>query len=306
MRVLRAATVFFGVCGAGCAFPDYVFPGHAADTSAPFDASGDSAIVDSATGDAALDVPGVDAGDAETGPSPTACATVVSSPACATIEEMIAPDLQVLDGKGDEMCAITPRTFSVDEGQHRAPTTPTGAPQQVSVRVGVSARGVHFFVQVLDDPWIVAADDPVTGDAVEIFVRGVHDPITGKLSSDGGRHFVLVPPDAGKAGDGREVAADGTYAALSAAYFGIRGVSSGYEAEMRLPWTELGGQPAPGDAIAFDVGIDVSDDATLPRRVQSFLYYQSPTSATTCTKTPTADPYCDDRTWCEAFAYHAP
>ena len=109
------------------------------------------------------------------------------------------------------------------------------------------------------------------------------------------------------ASDGhREVRVDGTYGPLSAGFFGIRAVSGGYEVELRLPWTELGGQPAPGDSMAFDVGIDVSDDETMPRRVQSFLYYQAPTATTTCTSSTTAEPSCDDRTWCEAFAYHAP
>ncbi|MEO7091891.1 MAG: sugar-binding protein [Polyangiales bacterium] len=302
MRVRRALLVVLASCSltsAGCAFPDYVFPGRVGDAFAAPDVADALAAPDVADVVDAIDSP-------PGGPPPTACADIGIALACGTIVEMFSPDLQVLDGKGDEMCAIAPRVFPVESGEHRTPIAKNGAPQQAKVRVGVSARGVHFFVQVLEDPWIVVASDLVQGDAVEIFVRGVHDPITGKLSSDGGRHFVFVPPNDGKSGDGREVRSDGTYGPLSAGYYGIRGVRAGYEVEMRLPWTELGGQPAPGDEMAFDVGIDVSDDEKGPRRVQSFLYYQSVASPTTCTTTTTAEPRCDDRTWCEAFAYHAP
>ena len=302
MRVPRAAIpiVSMVLLGVGCAFPDYVFPGRAGDATPTPDASLD-ADVDGSVRDGAREAADV----TPTGPDPTTCAPLAPALACATLSEVLAPDLEILDGKGDELCDLAPRTFSAAKGEHRRPTT-TDAPQQVTVRVGVSARGVHFHVQVLDDPWLVVKDDLVSGDAIEIFVRGVHDPITGKLTSDGGRHFVFVPPTSGRPADGREVRSDGTYGALSASFFGIRGVRSGYEVELRLPWTDLGGQPSPGSSMGFDVGIDVSDDEAMPRRVQSFLHYQSPTAATTCTATTTAEPSCDDRTWCEAFAYHAP
>lgn len=307
MRVWRAAILVVSLGGPACAFPDYVFPGKGGDAIVAGDGASDSIGIDSSSTDGGGDGGSGDVADAgEVGPPPTKCPAITEAAACATIGEMPSPDLEVLDGNGEELCALAPRRFAVNEGQHRKPTGTSDAPQQVVVRVGVSARGVHFHVQVLVDPWIVVQDDLVQGDAVEIFVRGVHDPITGKLTTDGGRHYVFVPPTGGRPADGREIRPDGTYGPLSGAFYGIRAVEGGYEVEMRLPWTDLGGQPAPGDAMAFDVGIDVSDDEKIPRRLQSFLYYQAPTGATTCTTTSVAEPSCDTRTWCEAFAYHAP
>ncbi len=300
---LVVVVTFAALCG-GCAFPDYVFPGAGA---------GSDADVLETTPDARLDVSDVSDGppiDApndvpEVGSPPTVCPARAALSPCAPIEELLVPDSEVVDGKGDDLCVLSPREFSARAGAHRTPAT-SEVPARVVLRVGISARGIHLHAQVLDDPHLLVEDDPVTGDAIEIFLRGVVDPLTGALAADGGRHVVLAAPGSGHAPFGALVSA-GKYGALPFR-FASRIVAGGYEVEMVAEWTDLPGQPAPGQSMGFDFAVDVKDDpAHTSRDLQSFLYFQALTSGPTpCSSVSAAAPSCDDRTWCTLYAYRTP
>jgi hypothetical protein len=283
----------------GCAFPDYGFPGGA---------GGDGGL--DAHGDAAAEVPEVGPSDVteetEPLPDPTKCAVSDPVVACDTIRELRAPDGQVIDGRGAEFCEIPPRVFALREGKRVTPKGAT-APETASIRFGVSAKGVHLFVQVLGDPMLITADDPRQGDAVELLVRGTKDPITGSLLTDEAKHIVVAPPTATRGPDAREVLPGGGYVAFRDA--AARRVRGGYEVELVLSWSILKNQPAVAAEMAFDVAIDVKDDpTTIGRELQSFLWWQPipPSATTTCTDKSDPDPSCDDRTWCYAYAYSSP
>jgi len=102
------------------------------------------------------------------------------------------------------------------------------------------------------------------------------------------------------------------------ARWAYRTVAGGYEFELYLPWALLGRQtaPAPGTTIALDLGLGTNDDPAywswwpttdqvVPAGLagQVFLAIQPlPAGATTSCRpltTDRANPWCDDRTWCQ-------
>ena len=212
------------------------------------------------------------------------------------------PDRWDVDGEGSEFCrqeagkpATPMRRFTAKEA---ARVTPAGAtpPEQFVVRAGLSAFGVHVFVQVLGDPRVlIDRDDPIRGDAVEIFLRGSHDrTLTGALDLDEGHHLVLTPPTAAAEGVGARYLNGKRVGAVADEQWHSRRVRSGWEVELHYPWTVLKNQPSPGMTMGFDIAFDVRDDPG-GEAVHVVMHLEP---VATC-----MDPACDDRTWCLAKAY---
>lgn len=212
------------------------------------------------------------------------------------------PDRWEADGEGSEFCrkesgklSTPPRRFTAKEA---ARVTPAGAtpPEQFVVRAGISAFGVHVFVQVLGDPRVIVdRDEPTRGDAVEIFLRGRRDAmLTGALDLDEAHHLVLTPPSESASGLGARYLNGKRIGSVADEQWHSRRVRGGWEAELHYPWTVLGAQPSPGMTMGFDIAFDVRDDPA--GEAVHVVMHLEPVG--TC-----MDPSCDDRTWCLAKAY---
>lgn len=204
------------------------------------------------------------------------------------------------DGRGVEFCRRD------DKGKLSTPGrrfSVKGFPETIEVRAGLSPYGVHVFVKVTNDPRVIVdRDDPLAGDAVEVFLRGNHDrTLTGALDADEGHHLVLTAPTALEAGMAARYSNKKRVGPLADEQWHSRRVRGGYEVELHYPWTTLGNQASPGMTMGFDVAVDVRDDGGSARAI---MHLQPVASSPSCDAIGSAiDPACDDRTWCLAKAY---
>lgn len=298
--------VVLAVLATGCSWPDHQFRD-------PDDgAAGD---LDSSAGDGEPDTY-LEPEDSSAYPVPMTCPPQLEKAApCDELREF--PGVWEPDGDAREFCrdlttgkqATPPRRFTVAEAARTSPSpAPARFKQRFEVRAGLSAYGVHVFVQVLGDPRVlVDRDDLVQGDAVEIFLRGHHDrTLTGALDADEGHHLVLTPPSTSAEGLGARYVDGKRGAPLADSDWHSRRVQGGFEIELHYPWTLLKNQAAPGTTMGFDVAIDLKDDPTAKGRELRVLMHVTPVaSSPSCAalSVSPADPFCDDRTWCLAKAY---
>lgn len=312
MRALVASLVLL----VGCSWPEHEF---ASIDAAPLD-DGSLDSTSEAAVDATVDAPEtavIDTGPADTLavddaaglPDPMQCPPEVDRPApCDPLRNF--PGTWTIDGDAREFCrdeggvlSTPPRRFAFKDAARVTPPDPPGLAENVEVRAGLSAYGIHVFVQVLGDPRVlVNASDLVQGDAIELFLRGDKAP-TGKLSTDDAQHLVFTPPTATGAGYGAYYVDGKRAGAIPNEHWRTRRVKGGFELELAFPWTLLKNQPTPGSHVGFDVAIDLDDDPTVAgRSARAIMTFESVTGATSCGSAP-LDPACDDRTWCLARAY---
>lgn len=294
---MRRLLLVIAVVAAGCGWPDHAF-----DVDAGLE------------GDATRDDAPADAAELEAGelPSPTSCPPSPDSAGfCAELRDFGGPF--TLDGSGSEFCRtestqLPPRRFSVSSSARTWPSPAPAMPEKFEVRAGIDAVGVHVFVQVLGDPHVlVDRDDPMKGDAVEVFLRGALDRVLdGSLEADEAHHLVLSPPTEGAAGVGLRYLRGVPQSPVSASHWRSRRVRGGWEVEVHYPWTVLKNQASPGMVLGFDVVIDLADDPTKPGRQVRAIMHLSPVASSPACEALTyasADPLCDDRSWCLAKAY---
>ncbi|MFI5299405.1 MAG: hypothetical protein ACHREM_15035 [Polyangiales bacterium] len=140
------------------------------------------------------------------------------------------------------------------------------------------------------------------GDAFEIFAAG-YSPLTGSYAAGndiGALQVILVPPGVGGPARAKIFLGEVLVNDLDPSRWGARLVSGGYEVELELPWSELQATPAtpvPGMHIAFDVAVDVRQNATNPTPLVQLVQGLDTVTPTTCAPT-VPHPSCDDRTWC--------
>lgn len=305
-----------GACSVSCAFPEYGFPGSSpgdsGDDSFVADVEGDSTLID-APNDSALDsIPpdaldafdafdsGVvaDGADAAALPDPTDCGPHSSVSACAPSPSFSG--LHLLEGEGDEFCGMATRGYLVNDGEQKIPAS-ASAPERVVVYLATDPNGVHGYVGVFDDPKILVGGthDLLAGDAVEVFLHGHHDAgVTGALDADQAVHVVIAPPTSTRSARAAYYKNDVYDSDVDGASFGARMCKGGYEVEFVIPWTKIPGEPPAGLSYGFDLAVDVRDlPASTGRELRSFFKVQPvPTPVAACGGT--AEPYCDDRTWC--------
>lgn len=284
---MRAIVLATTLIGAGCSWPSHQFGGDG----------------------------GIPTEDTASLPTPTSCPLSPETAGfCAELRAFGGSF--ALDGKGDEFCReddagprAPPRRFSVTEAARVEPSPPpAGHAEKFEVRAGLDAYGVHVFVQVQGDRRVVVdRDDPVRGDAVEIFLRGRIDrELVGALDADEAQHLVLTPPTAAAEGVAWLYFKGKPKDPLDGSVWRSRRVQGGWEVELHQPWSSLKNQPSPGMVMGFDVALDLDDDDASPGREVRVLMHAAPvTSSPSCTElgiTP-ADPSCDDRTFCLAKAY---
>lgn len=297
---MRGGLLLFGLM-AGCGWPDHRFGGETADGAL------DGAELDSSIADVAVD-------DTAGLPAPTECPPAAETAGfCAELREFSGA--YALDGAGDEFCRegdagprMPPRRFSVTESARTVPSpAPAGHAEKFEVRAGLDAYGVHVFVQVLGDPRVIVnREDPMQGDAVEIFVRGNVDPLVGSLETDQAQHLVLTPPTAAAEGVGWRYLGGVPKLPVAGSQWRSRRVKGGWEVELHQPWSDLKNQPSPGMVMGFDIAIDLDDDPTVAGRDVRVLMHVAPVAGSpSCAALGigSADPLCDDRTWCLAKAY---
>lgn len=221
-----------------------------------------------------------DAGPSDSAPSDSAPDDPSDGGACETLQFKLCTGVpaapngfqQTVDGLDDDFCHVPTSVFQPKLGVFHT----CGADAQfidaanasVAMRVAWSASGVHFFAAVrkaANIPIVVDTVQLYKGDALELFFANRATP-NGNLVTDGAAHLIVAPPGP-----------DGGPGYLSSpspwtAEWATRLVQGGYDVELVIPWTELGG-PAPesGSAVVLDVGVDITGPKG--ERYQSFLAY---------------------------------
>jgi hypothetical protein len=225
----------------------------------------------------------------------SACGQVIVA-LCKSIPRVPSGWEQVVDGDPAEFCAIPRATFEPEKGEFRTCPKPTwlaeAAPRAV-LHAAWSDKALHIHVRV-DKATAITPNEVgelYNGDALEIFAGNVEVP-TGSFDADHVLHLILAPPPS-----------EGAPGALSTSkvWSGpwiTRRDDEGYDAELEIPWSSLGGEPpAAGRAILWNVGLDVAGPAG--ERYQSFVRYELPDGGTAwCHEDNLPKPSIDDRSFC--------
>jgi hypothetical protein len=282
--------------------------------TAAHDAGRDAAsgVSGDAGADAASDAsePSAEAGaDAAPEPDAAVCSTREDQDVCTALPRFTAN--QVVDGAGDEFCDIPAKVFAVVACPTLDPSTPPALPGRVVLRVAWSTQALHLHMHV-SDPTVIVQADPArlwNGDAVEIYIAGasgadLHGVYTG--TDDGGAvQLVLAPPSAPFATRGEAfLSRFGAHSPIDPALYAGRLVADGYELELRYPWAASAAPALAAGRVAFDLAINVQDRSDAGGRelqcmISSGDVFVDGSEACGLAAGEPAQPYCDDRTWCQ-------
>ena len=210
----------------------------------------------------------------------------------------------MIDGNGDEFCAVPGVVYQATKGGLLGPTPPPPSVDAFATyRVAWSEVGIHVHVHV-DDAHVLpakAGSDIWEGDAVEVFLAG-HAPLTGSFdgTNDPGALQVIVAPGVTGSPARADVFQNSVKrSALDGSLFATRIVPGGYEIEMQVFWATLHGTGTVGANVAVGLGLDLTDDPLAGKRqLFSFFDLRAAGPSTTCASPPPALPSCDDRLWC--------
>ncbi len=261
----------------------------------------------SATSDAGADSHAGDSAE----PGDAGCPILVDAGGnvCTAIPAFLGA--QVVDGIGDEFCAIPATTFVVSKG---IATVNPGAASQIQtvvyLRMAWSPDAIHLFMNVVE-PMVHSPPPgaPFQGDAIEVYISPsslLHGTF-GADASDVGVHLTCAAPAAAQPpfAESFGFPALTPITVLDGGQFAARLVDGGYNLEVELSWATLatlsaGPELSPGalSTIGIDFQCDIGDGDG-GRTFQSSLALQSFAGSTTCPQYVHGIlPYCDDRTWC--------
>jgi len=238
------------------------------------------------------------------------CRVSIGAAPCQVISRMPDPDLQIIDGAGDDFCGVGALVFEARNAAATSPSPAPDLPEQVTLRVAWSPGYFHSHVHVSDANVIPSTGDVLwDGDAIEYFVAppstSGYDGSYSTGADRGPRQIVLSPPGPDKPARGAvylDYVITGQVTTLPAEYFAGRLVSDGYELELRLPWGSVTDPPASGKRIAFDFAIDVQDSPDAgQRQLQGTINQTFVDGSELCglASGQAAWPACDTRTWCQ-------
>jgi hypothetical protein len=197
----------------------------------------------------------------------------------------------VVDGLGDEFCAIPAYVMTLENAGFVNPVGTKNPTTRAVVRMGWSPEALHAHVHV-DDARIFGASPIYNGDNVQFFIAG-DKPAIGKFSGsqDGAANqLMLAPPEGATMSRSTTLFPSATYQ-----YVG-RVVDNGYEVELKWPWNGIVTPATVGKTIGFDLIIGVKDLATSVTRDFEYGMFRKATTATSCMAV--AELWCDDLLWC--------
>jgi hypothetical protein len=266
----------------------------AVDTSMPVDAP----VVMDTKPDTKPDVmPEVDAGCGAPTPTANPCTEIPHREALA----VLGAAGQVLDGRADDFCDVPYVDFANSMGVMQVPNPiPMAVRTTMRIRTAWSSFGLHIHLGVTDDKLQVVPNGDVNlwqGDSAEIYVAG-HDTLTGQfdnVSKDVGAHQIIyAPPVGGTPARAVFFYPGGPKGGPATDRWLVRTTGTGYEVEIRMPWTDLKSSamsaPTVGKRIGLAYAFNQKQDGE-----KAFAVYQTKTSTPfgSC-----GQPSCDDRFWC--------
>lgn len=218
---------------------------------------------------------------------------------------------QVVDGVGDDLCAVPAVQFDKDHAAkvivyHATP------PEIAKVRVAWTSAALSVFVDVQDaSVQTVYAADPTQavskiyqGDSIELMISSSNN-VTGLTGTDSNTLHVTIPasgPAVQVKTSNQNGASQGAYTTLPTSEYAQKITATGYAIEMRLPWP--GSAPSAGTAVRFDIALNSADktfSSVDDMRDGQLIYYLGTVAGTTTCQGTGGDgtvPFCDDRTWC--------
>ncbi len=246
---------------------------------------------------------GVGAGGSETGGAPPTggapgdCSTTTMDP-CVVIPYYSGT--QTVDGNGAEICTLPFFELNTDTAGHvRVDHTGSESrPESAKVHLGWSEAGLHAYITVTDPAVLPSSNiaEIYAGDSVELMFASNATELTGNPGSDPTTHASIAATP-GLAAAISTVNGSASSSPLAENSYQTSVVAPGYTIEVLLPWP--GTAPSSGTQIAFDLALNSADDEPADagdgRDAQAILYLGS-VSSSPCGDT--AEPWCDDRTWC--------
>jgi hypothetical protein len=243
----------------------------------------------------------------EPSPAPTTpagqCTTATLNPCSAPIPRFNGT--QMVDGNADDFCDVPITTLSLASAALSIGNT-AGTPHRADIRVAWSETALHVHAAVTDPNVLVQApNDSWSGDSLDVYIAASGN-VTGSLSLDDAWQVILAPPST-----------DGSIAASAMRYPAIEAISSGfantltddgYAVELLLPWPG-GAVLASGAAVMLNFALNVREQACDGTDLNSCRQYYgaffagaagSPSDCDNYTLLSgrSAEPWCDDRTWC--------
>jgi hypothetical protein len=212
-----------------------------------------------------------------------------------------------VDGDASDFCDVPVAVLELNT----SPLTigePSGLPHKAEVRMAWTADAFHLHATVTDPNVLPeGTPDSWSGDSLDVYVASSVDT-SGNLSDDGTPQVILAPPSS----DGSRAASAMRFPAqeqISSGYVGIT-TDTGYVVEFSYPWPG-GATLSSGATIRVNFGLNVREtectdlsDLNACRQYYGAYTYSSPGSGPcdgyTLHSGHSAEPWCDNRTWCPA------
>lgn len=251
--------------------------------------------------------------DTATTPEPTAeptvdangCTLATVDPCTEGIPMMTGE--QTVDGDPSDFCDVPQVVLDLSTAALSIGDT-SGLPHRAEIRVAWTADALHLYAKVTD-PNVMpeAPPDSWSGDSLDVYLASSSDT-SGNLGDDGTPQLILAPPSP----DGSVPASAMRFPAqeqISSGYAAMT-TDDGYVVELSYPWPG-GATMSSGSTIAIDFALNVremacGDVSDLNDCRQYYGAYTStaqgsgPCDSYTLLSGQSAEPWCDNRTWCPA------
>lgn len=214
---------------------------------------------------------------------------------------------QTVDGDMSDFCDVPVALLELSTAPLTIGDT-SGLPHKAEVRLAWSAEALHVYAAVTD-PNVMPEGTPNSwsGDSLDLFVAATTDT-SGNLGDDGTPQLILAPPST----DGSREASAMRFPAQEQITSGYAALTTetGYAVELSYPWPG-GASLAAGSAIRINFALNVREtdctdtsDLNNCRQYYGAYTYTSPGSGPcdgyTLHSGHSAEPWCDNRTWCPA------
>lgn len=216
-------------------------------------------------------------------------------------------ETQTVDADGAEFCAVPPAVLELATSPLTIGDT-SSLPHGAEVRFAWTTDALHVFA-VVTDPNVLpeAPKDTWSGDSLDVYVSSSGD-VSGNLNDDGTPQLILAPPSP----DGSRAASAMRFPAQEALTSGFAATTGGdgYVVELSYPWPE-GATLAAGDTIRLNFAMNVREQACTDTSdlnncrqyygafADAFPGGDSPCDNYSLLSGKDAEPWCDNRTWCE-------
>lgn len=232
------------------------------------------------------------------------CTLAIADPCSAGIPAFSGT--QQVDGDDGEFCDVPIAVLDLSSAPLTVGDT-SGLPHKAEIRVAWSPEALHLFARITD-PTVLpeGTPDSWSGDSLDVYVASTTET-SGNLGDDGTPQLILAPPGGDHAASAMRFPAQ---EGLSSGYAALT-TDEGYVVELSYPWPG-GASLSAGSTIRINFAMNVREvectdfsDLNACRQYYGAYTYTSPGDGSPCSgfslpSGRSAEPWCDNRTWCPA------